>query len=873
MLRRNSILIGLFLVSAASLLFEILLTKFFGSKLEHHFTFAIISIAMLGFGSAGVYVHLRPGKFPTEDGPSPLVLGRYAWAFAVSCLVVIPVFCVIPVDPLFADIRGDIALPLFFLMFALPFFLVGVCVSYTLVAAKQGPGIIYFWDLLGAGIGAALAAAAISWLTGYGATVFVAAMAAAGALFYWHGTGARPWKFSLTWRLPVLVVLSVGVLLYPGYARGVYGHDIFSMKYGLLRKALLVDFQGIEMTFWNAIARIDVSRTGDSRERSYRGGIPHRFDTQSLPGRFILVDGGASTRQFALDKPASEQPFLKNSLWAAPYIPRSKDNPPERALVIGAGGGVDVLVSKAFGTTHIDAIELNPDTYRVLLGVPGDPMRQRYTPWVLSDEHTTVNLMNTEARHYCHTLGGKETYDVIEASGVDTLTAIRSAANALSENFLYTEDAVGEYYRLLKPGGILSLSHGYSSPGSLTLRKFVTYLSFLDKQGVERPGDSLVFIFDNYWENGLLKKGAFTRQEVARLEAYARRNRYEFIYHPFQPDDTPPVRPLGDAFADVDDETYDELAKYYAPFIDPLREEVTQKDLPFIPLARAENAAEREKILSELRWDVHPSTDERPYFYFVGPTKQTWLSALDGAFVYPQPAVRWMFVCALIASLALVLTPLLVRRKKEQITDGGARKQVIAAIPFFALSGFAFMLVENVAFLNLTLFVGGPLYSLSIVLPSVLIGYALGSLWTERYLVHHAKSWGIIIAVFAVGAGLYALAVRFGLPMLIGTSWGFRIAISILITVPLGALLGIPVPWYMSSLKAKDARSLAWMWAVSSAFNVIGSMLFVPICFAMGRTPITLFGAALYLAAILWAGWMRYRFRNAPAPKAQEQAS
>lgn len=862
MIRRNSILIGLFLVSAASLLFEILLTKFFGSKLEHHFTFAIISTAMLGFGSAGLYVHLLPKKFPTVDGPSPDVLGRYAFAFAVSCLVVIPVFCFLPVDPLFADWRGVIALPLFFVMFAFPFFLVGVCVSYTLVAAKQGPGIVYFWDLLGAGIGAAMAVSAISWLTGYGATALVAILGVSGALFYWHGAGGHPWKFSLTWRVPLALVLTVGVLVYPGVARSVYGHDIFSMKYGLLRKALLVDFQGIEMSFWNAIARIDVSKTGDSRERSYRGGIAHRFDTVDMPGRFILVDGGASTRQFALDKPATEQEFLKHSLWAAPYVARSPENPPERALVIGAGGGVDVLVSKAFGTKHIDAIELNPDTYRVLLGLPEDPMRDRYTPWVLTDEHTTVNLLNTEARHYCHTLGGKETYDVIEASGVDTLTAIRSAANALSENFLYTEDAVADYYRLLKPGGILSLSHGYSSPGTLTLRKFVTYLSFLEKQGVDRPGDSLVFIFDSYWENGLLKKGKFTPEEIARLDLYVRINNYKFIYHPLQPDDTPPVRPLGDAFAKLDDSTYDELAKYYAPFIDPLRETVTQKDLPFIPLARAGNAVEREKVLADMRWNVRPSTDERPYFYFVSPNRQTWLSALDGAFVYPQPAVRWMFLCALVASIGLVVAPFFAKKTKQATPS--TRNQVLAAVPFFALSGFAFMLVQNVALLNLTLFVGGPLYSLSIVLPSMLIGYAFGSLATDRYIVRTSKGYATILALFVAGALLYAAVVRFGLPHLIGTSWTFRVLVSIAITVPLGALLGIPVPWYMSSLKTKDARSLAWMWAVSSAFNVLGSMLFVPICFAMGRTPVTLFAAAIYLTAILWAGWTRWRFSRPP---------
>ncbi|MCL2822916.1 MAG: hypothetical protein FWD57_02900, partial [Polyangiaceae bacterium] len=528
----------------------------------------------------------------------------------------------------------------------------------------------------------------------------------------------------------------------------------------------------------------------------------------------------------------------------------------------------DILVAKSFGTRHIDALELNPDTYRLLLGRDEDPQRDKYTPWILSDSRSTVNLLNTEARHYCHTLGGKETYDVIEASGVDTLTAIRSAANALSENFLYTEDAVADYYRLLKPGGILSLSHGYVSAASLTVRKHATYLSFLEKIGVDNPGDSIVLISDHYWENGLLKKGKFSREEIERFEAYVTQNNYEFVYHPFLPPDTVPPRPVGDAFANLDDQSYEERVRYYAPFVNPSRDYVDASELPFIALAKAKNAAERDAILATLKHDARPVTDERPYFYFYGTTKRPWIEALDGAFVYPQPAVRWMFLCALIATALLMAVPLIAQRK---VTEGGEkliRKHAIAAIPFFALSGFAFMLVENVAFLNLTLFVGGPLWSLSIVLPSVLIGYAFGSLATERYLVRSKRSFSIVFGLFALGAVLYALTVRFGLPQLIGTSFAFRVLVSILCTVPLGALLGIPVPWYMSTLKASSARSLAWMWAVSSSFNVLGSMLFVPICFAMGRTPITILAACLYLAAILWAGVLRNRFKTAPSAAA-----
>lgn len=859
-LRRHAILLGLFVVSAASLLFEILLTKFFGSKLEHHFTFAIISMAMLGFGAAGVFVHLRPGRFPTVAGPAADILGRYAFRFALSVMVAIPLFCVAPLDPIMAGWRGAVALPLYFLLFALPFFFVGVCVSYTLVAARQGPGIVYFWDLLGAGLGAAGAAPALEQLGGYGAVALVGALGLGAAAIYWLRS-EQGYARLLRWRLPLAAAAMGAVLLYPALGRSLYGHDIFSAKYGFLRKTLLIDFGGIELTFWNAIARIDVSKTAESKARAYRTGIPHRFDSMALPGRFILVDGGACTRQFALDGPPPQQAFLKHSLWAAPYAGRAPDQPFDRSLVIGAGGGVDLLVAKAFETKVVDAIELNPDTFRLLEGRPEDPHRNRFVPWLRSDERTEVHLYNTEARHFCHTLGATELYDVIEASGVDTLTAIQTAANALSENFLYTEDALADYYRLLKPGGILSMSHGYMLPGSLTLRKFATYLSFLDAQGVAEPGRSIVFVFDGYWENGLLKKGPFTREEIDRLETWAAANGHQFIYHPFQPPGAPLVRPMGDVFAQLDQATYDRVARFFAPFVDPTRTEVTDEDLPFHELARAQDAAERSAILDRLRWDLRPSTDDRPYFYFVSPNHTSWLSALDGTFLYPQPAVRWMFVAALLGALVLIALPSVARRRRgsAHAAQRAERRAVRLAIPFFALSGLAFMLIENAAFLNLTLFVGGPLHSLAIVLPSILIGYAVGSLLTDRFLVRHDRSLPIIVGLFVTGMLLYGLTARYALPLLIGTSWTARALVALLATLPLGALLGIPVPWTMHALKATDHRSLAWMWAVSSACNVIGSMSFVPICYALGRTHTFVLAVAVYLAAIGWAGFVRGR--------------
>src|SRR5205814_10020318 len=91
------------------------------------------------------------------------------------------------------------------------------------------------------------------------------------------------------------------------------------------------------------------------------------------------------------------------------------------------------------------------------------------------------------------------------------------------------------------------------------------------------------------------------------------------------------------------------------------------------------------------------------------------------------PSIRNTFYATLLACLALAIVPAVVlRRRKVDITRS------LRALPFFVLSGFGFILTENAMFMRLTLFVGGPLYSLSVVLPAILLGYGLGSLVASR---------------------------------------------------------------------------------------------------------------------------------------------
>jgi hypothetical protein len=53
---------GLFLLSAATLAFEVNLTRIFSVAQFYHFAFMIVSLALLGFGASGTFLTLFPRR-------------------------------------------------------------------------------------------------------------------------------------------------------------------------------------------------------------------------------------------------------------------------------------------------------------------------------------------------------------------------------------------------------------------------------------------------------------------------------------------------------------------------------------------------------------------------------------------------------------------------------------------------------------------------------------------------------------------------------------------------------------------------------------------------------------------------------------------
>ena len=139
----------------------------------------------------------------------------------------------------------------------------------------------------------------------------------------------------------------------------------------------------------------------------------------------LFTDGGAPS---AITPADADLRYLEAETAALPY--HLVDRP--RVLVLGAGGGAEVLRALHHGARAVDAVELNPDVLAivrdVLAGAPG-------AAW----EGERVRTHVADARSFA--ARSSEEWDLIQIALVDSFSAAAAGVHALDESLLYTVEA------------------------------------------------------------------------------------------------------------------------------------------------------------------------------------------------------------------------------------------------------------------------------------------------------------------------------------------------------------------------------------------------------------------------------------------------
>src|SRR6478672_1584452 len=183
--------LGIFLLSLATLLLELSLTRVLSVALWYHFGFLVISTALLGFGTSGVVLALW--RRLREEIALDCALATLALLFGLLTVLCFWVMQRIPFDPfsLFSDKRQLAFMPLYYIVISLPFFCSGLALA--LLFTRGGPRVnrLYAFDLVGAGIGCAALALIMPAFGGSGSVVFSAALGlVAAAIFGFRVTKA-----------------------------------------------------------------------------------------------------------------------------------------------------------------------------------------------------------------------------------------------------------------------------------------------------------------------------------------------------------------------------------------------------------------------------------------------------------------------------------------------------------------------------------------------------------------------------------------------------------------------------------------------------------------------------------------------------------
>ena len=198
---------------------------------------------------------------------------------------------------------------------------------------------------------------------------------------------------------------------------------------------------------WNTYSRVRVTAMGESVPFGW--GFS-RTPTTKIDQKYLDIDADAATVITRFDGDLGKFGYLKDDVINGAYLVQ----PTSDVAVVGVGGGRDVLSALLFGAKKISGIEINPAIFEVLTDKFADFSGHL-------DKQPGVSLINAEARSYIN--HSSDRYDLVQISLIDTWAATAAGGLTLTENRLYTVEAWGDFYRALKPRGMLSVSRWYDA--------------------------------------------------------------------------------------------------------------------------------------------------------------------------------------------------------------------------------------------------------------------------------------------------------------------------------------------------------------------------------------------------------------------------
>lgn len=785
--------VGLFTVALATLMYEILLTRIFSVTMWYHYAFVAISIAMFGLAFGSTVVYVFSNYFREEAAQARLSL--FALFFGVSIPASFIAYLTIPVSPSleFEALRQLFILAAAYLVMAVPFILGGIVISLALTKFPKHISTLYAADLIGAAAGCVALLFVLHQTTGPTAVILISAIAVFSALLFSNKDQLMIRAVSV---FGALVLLGFG--FWNGYLAG-YGMAPLTLRYvkGSVETGTLYEK-------WNSYSRITVWGNEHEETRPFGWGLSERLpEWYRARQLWLFIDSVAGTPLTKFDGDTEQLGFLKYDI--VNLVHYLRDN--ARVMVVGVGGGRDVLSALVFGQKEVIGVEVNKAIVDAITQKYGD-----FTGHI--ERYSNVEIVNDEARSYISR--GSEKFDIIQISLIDTWAATAAGAFVLTENSLYTTEAWHTFLDHLHKKGILTVSRWYfrDRPGEI-YRLTALAAAALRDLGVENPREHIMIVRKMSVEpevqgpDGvgtiLVSKKAFSAEDVARVKYRSEELGFEIV---LTPDESL-------------DETFSALSGREAPTA----------------------------LFAAYPINIAPPTDDSPFFFhmlrlkdFANPAQ--WELGKTSFNMKAVATLLMLLVITVVFALLFIILPLVPALRSTVV------KTTLPLVVYFAVIGLGFMLVEISLLQRLIIYLGHPVYSLSVVLFSILLAGGVGSYLTkaldgDSVFRHGTKILVVLVAV----VGVLGIATPGILTAFDAAALSARVLISVGIVSVMGVVMGTAFPVGMKAASALSQDLTPFLWGVNGATSVVASVLAVVIAITAGISVSFLTGIAAYALA------------------------
>jgi hypothetical protein len=484
---------GLLLISVALLGYELLLMRLLALAYWGHFAGMVISTAMLGIASSGLFLFFARERVQRNPGA---IFSASAGLFGLAAPLAFIVSQRLPFTPFLLtwSAREYAYLGGRSFLFFLAFFFAGVAIGTPFTARVMAMGRLYFWNMLGSGLAAFPLLLAMNFTHPMRLLVAVAAVALVAAVL----CASKAWS-RLGWIVAGTGVAAV-VLLTPFR---------YSEYKDLSRTLLLPDAKLLEEHHgWDGIVQVV-----DSPHTRYLPGLSLNFAGTLPRSQLIFTDAGGMTLVLDADDALANPDFLRMTPEAFSFALMQ----PRNVLHL-YGGTADLLRAHSAGVPSITIVD---DSETRVAAVRN--LFQRLSPVPLADR-----FVRADARQLLAQTG--EQYDVIAVSLLGAHGTSTAGAASLDPSFLLTVDGFSRLFQRITPGGHAVLSTWVENPARSGVRLISLWIETLRRNGVAEPSRHLIAMRSWSTLSIFVAREPFPPEAIDALRKFAEENSYDLVW-------------------------------------------------------------------------------------------------------------------------------------------------------------------------------------------------------------------------------------------------------------------------------------------------------------------------------------------------------